>query len=520
VRKLFFMAAAVVAAAVFFLLATLPPSPFSVSLDGVNQDLLHRTIRGAYHIHTTRSDGAKSKAVIATAAARAGLQFAIFTDHGDGTRAPDAPAYIDGVLCIDGVEISTNGGHYVALDIPAAPYPLGGEAAAVVEDVRRLGGFGIAAHPDHPKQELAWIDWSAPIDGVEWLNADAEWRTEGRLALARTLFSYFFRPAPALASVFDRPTKTLERWDAASRDRRVIALAAVDAHGGAWTPSGENGESRVIAGPSYDASFKALSNRVVVGRPLTGDAAMDARAVLGAIEAGLVYSVVDAISPDVVLNVDSQRVSPASSLPAGADSVTVRRENGQRLEIRAAHAPGDPPVPWVLTNWIAPGGQGARPSEPADTVGESIPPVPTGDWHVEKDAASTGEVTSGGSVMALSYELAGNPPRSQYVAAALPISQPQPFRAIAFRGKASRPMRVSVQLRFPEEEGRWVKSVYLDEQPRDVVVQATSLKPAERSGAEMPSPSTARSLLFVVDLVNARPRDRGELQISDLRFGR
>jgi hypothetical protein len=520
VRKLFFMAAAVMAAAVFFLLATLPPAPFSVSLEGVDQDLLHRTIRGAYHIHTTRSDGAESKSVIAAAAARAGLQFAIFTDHGDGTRAPDAPAYIGGVLCIEGVEISTNGGHYVALDLPAAPYPLGGEAAAVVEDVRRLGGFGIAAHPDHPKKELAWTDWSAPIDGLEWLNADAEWRTEGRLALAGTLFAYVFRPAPALASVFDRPTKTLERWDAANRDRRVIALAAVDAHGGAWTPSGENGESRLIAGPSYEASFRALSNRVAVGRPLTGDAATDARTILEAIEAGLVYSVVDAISPDVVLHVDSQRIGPASSLPAGAEAVTVRGERGQRLEIRAPHAPGDPPVPWVLTNWIAPGGQRARPAESADTIGESIPPIPTDDWHVEKDGASTGQVTSEGSVMALRYELAGSPRRSQYVAAALPISEPPPFRAIAFRGKASRPMRVSVQLRFPEQEGRWVQSVYLDEEPRDVVVHVSSLKPAERSGGAMPSSSTARSLLFVVDLVNARPGDRGELQINDLRFGR
>jgi hypothetical protein len=520
VRNLFFMAAAVVAAAVFFLLATLPPSPFSVSLDGVDRDLLHRTIRGAYHIHTTRSDGAESKAAIATAAARAGLQFAIFTDHGDGTRAPDPPAYIDGVLCIDGVEISTNGGHYVALDLPPAPYPLGGEAAAVVEDVRRLGGFGIAAHPDHPKQELAWTDWSVPIDGVEWLNADAEWRTEGRLALARTLFAYLFRPGPALASIFDRPTKTLERWDAASRTRQVIALAAVDAHGGAWAPSGENGASRVMAGPSYDASFKALSNRVVVPRPLRGDAALDARAVVGAVRAGLVYSVIDAISPDVVLNVDPQRISPASSLPAGADAAIVRGESGQRLEIRAPHAPGDPPIPWVLTNWVAAGGQRTRPAEPADTVPDSIPPVPTGDWHVEKDAPSAGQVTSGGSVMALSYELAGNPRRSQYVAAALPISQPQPFGAIAFVGKASRPMRVSVQLRFPEEDGRWVKSVYLDEHPRDIVVRVTSLKPAERSGGAMPSSSSARSLLFVVDLVNARPGDRGELRISDLRLGR
>ena len=42
---------------------------------------------------------------IATAAARAGLQFIILTDHGDGTRAPDPPSYLHGVLVIDGVEM-------------------------------------------------------------------------------------------------------------------------------------------------------------------------------------------------------------------------------------------------------------------------------------------------------------------------------------------------------------------------------------------------------------------------------
>ena len=104
------MAAAGLAAAVFLLLATLPPRPIAVSLGAVDQDLLRRTVRGAYHIHTTRSDGAGSKSEIAAAAARAGAQFAIFTDHGDGTRALDAPAYVNGVLCIDSAEISSNGG--------------------------------------------------------------------------------------------------------------------------------------------------------------------------------------------------------------------------------------------------------------------------------------------------------------------------------------------------------------------------------------------------------------------------
>ena len=63
------------------------------------------------HVHTNRSDGLSPPDQVAAAAARAGLKFLIFTDHGDATRAPDPPSYRSGVLCLDGVEISTNGGH-------------------------------------------------------------------------------------------------------------------------------------------------------------------------------------------------------------------------------------------------------------------------------------------------------------------------------------------------------------------------------------------------------------------------
>ena len=36
----------------------------------------------------------------------------------------------------------------------------------------------VVAHPDSPKPELAWRDWSAPVAGLEWLNLDSEWRDE------------------------------------------------------------------------------------------------------------------------------------------------------------------------------------------------------------------------------------------------------------------------------------------------------------------------------------------------------
>lgn len=519
-RRVILLTAAVLVAVIVFLLVTLPPAPVRLALGGADPDLVRRTVRGAYHIHTSRSDGAEAKPAIAAAAARAGLQFLIFTDHGDGTRVPDPPVYVDGILCIDAVEVSTSGGHYTALDLPPAPYPLGGEAAAVVEDVRRLGGFGIVAHPDHPKTELAWTDWTVPIDGLEWLNADAEWRTEGRLALVRTVFDYLLRPAPAIASVLDRPSQTLQRWDALSHEARVTALAAVDAHGSGRSAEGE---PRVAVGPSYEASFRTLTNRVVLDRPFTGDPAGDGRRLLDAIERGSVYTVVDAISPDVLLDIvafDPDRLRVVSPLPAGAAVIPVSDGRARRLEVHAAQAPGDPPVPWVLTNWVysreapllvpKPNVEGVRTPRRLSMEG----------WRVEKDPASEGDLVAGMSAVTLRYALGEGRRNSQFVAAATDLTEREPFGALLFRGRASRPMRISVQLRFPPDDARWVKSVYLDTAERDVVVALKDMVSADQPGRPMPAGDTARSLLFVVDLVNAEPGYSGEFTIGNARLER
>ena len=508
-------AAGILAAAIVFVFVTLPAKPVKLPLDHLDPDLRARTVSGAYHIHTTRSDGAEDKPAVAAGAARAGLQFAIFTEHGDGTSKPDPPTYIHGVLCIDGVEISTNGGHYVALALGPTPYPLGGEASAVVEDVARLGGFGIAAHPDHPKSDLAWSDWKAPIDGVEWLNADSEWRDETSLALARLVFAYPMRPGPALASVFDRPSTTLDRWDALSKERRVVALAAADAHGGARTRRAEEGETRAAIGPSYDASFQSMSNRVVLDRPFSKNAAQDAALLLDAIRRGRVYTVVDAISPDVAVNIGSEAMSWTSSPLMTASPEPFHDGPRHRLEVIAERSPGTPQIPWILTNWIGP--PPVLPVPPVPPLGESVPLSLSSSWRVEHDPDSSGRVSGAESLVTLEYRLAAGERRSQFAAAAADIEGQAPFEALAFRGRADRPMRVSVQLRFRPDDRRWVRSVYLDSQEQDVRIQLGDMQAAEQRGAPIPLLSSVRSLLFLVDLVNAAPGAAGSFTISDLR---
>ena len=193
--------------------ALLPPRTLPVTASASAPPIL----RGAMHVHTTNSDGSGTPDDVAAAAARAGLKFVILTDHGDATRTPDSPRYRSGVLTIDAVEVSTAGGHVIALDLPRAPYPLRGEPDDVLEDLQRLGAMAIVAHPTSLKADLVWHDGGRPFDGVEWLNGDSEWRDERLSSLSRILFTYWFRAPESLALILDRPDSALALWDRAAQ---------------------------------------------------------------------------------------------------------------------------------------------------------------------------------------------------------------------------------------------------------------------------------------------------------------
>ncbi|HEY6100232.1 MAG TPA: PHP domain-containing protein [Anaeromyxobacter sp.] len=277
-------------------------------------------IRGAYHVHTARSDGRGTLDDVVRAAKQAGLQFVVVTDH--NLLALDEQGYRDGVLVVEATEVSTAFGHVVALGVPRAltaqereEDPLGAICA--------LGGVAVVAHPFHPRRPFTGWD-RGPWRGFEVVSNDTAWhsvvhdRAVGKAALAA--LSLPWDSARSVLTLSDSPDDELHRFDeelraAAARpgapSPAKVLLCAADAHGY----------------PSYRAAFEAFSMHLPV--VLTGDAERDVRAVVGALAGGTGTCVFDGEAPGRILRlargrkVGTLEAGPAALL-RGATSVLLR----------------------------------------------------------------------------------------------------------------------------------------------------------------------------------------------------
>jgi hypothetical protein len=517
--------------------------------------------RGVVHVHTTRSDGSGTIDEVAAAAASAGLQFVIATDHGDGTRVPLAPAYRSGVLCLDGVEVSTTGGHYLAFGLGETPFRLAGEPAEVVEDVGRFGGFGVAAHPDSAKPELAWRDWAVPIDGLEWFNLDSEWRDESTASLARAILYYPFRSAAALGALAGDGGLLLPRWAGLARTRRVIGVAGVDAHARLGTEGGFDRAWVSLRAPGYEAIFHTAQVSLELPAPLTGDAARDAAVVLDALRQGRSFSTITARAPAgrvaLVADRGGQRARMGQFLggrgpvvftveadaPSGAvvrlscDGRTVTQTFAATTFARTMDAdeagaacqaivgwPGASPeafVTWAVTNPIY-----LRAADPPPPIAPS--PVPARSeplaagasaWTVEQSPGSDAAV-AGALPVTLTYALAPGERASQYAAlVTTDVGALSWARWLRLALSADRQMRVSLQLREPAggtDGRRWRRSLVIGPETSTHVVPLDSFAPVEAGTGTLPLTSI-RSILIVVDTIHTPPGRRGTVTLHGLR---
>lgn len=555
-RRLFFLATVFGAAAalvvLLWMLATLPPAARRIVAPPAPPEV----VWGAYHVHSSRSDGSGSVDDIARAAARAGLQFVILTDHGDGTRPPDAPAYLHGVLVIDAVEVSSEDGHVAAIGIwSAAPYPLGGETRDVIEDIRRLGGAAIAAHPDSPRSTLRWRAGGAVPDGIEWLNADSEWRAHPATTLAATLVRSWFRGPESVAALFGASDESRDRLDGFARSGQVFTLAAVDAHAriGEDVEGGVSTGAWAIAFPGYETMFRTCVQTVALERPPTGEAGADAEMVVAALRRGHSYSVVRAFldAPNVLqfsatgpggtvtLGGRLAGDGPATvmaSVPPESRARLVLRADGQTVAtgghaVRVEAAPAgayrveafleDRVAPWIVSNpiWIGPVPAPAPPLG-APVAGAPSRELPLASWVMESGAGSKGSLTRGPEELRFEYHLGDGPPRGQFAALATGASGDTAIDTITFTASSDAPMRVSVQIRLAggADGQRWRTSIYVDQTPRQYRVPLGELTPVEVGSPLRPLTARVQSVLLVIDTVNAAPGSGGVLRLRDTGF--
>jgi hypothetical protein len=215
-------------------------------------------------------------------------------------------------------------------------------------------------------------------------------------------------------------------------------------------------------------------------------------------------------------------IADGEILALGRGSLTMQRivsAHAYRVEIYARGMR----VPWMVTNPIF---AGAPPAAPV-AAPQASPPGP--EWTrldpagftIERDASSNAAIASSGDATTLSVSLGPGEPAGQYGAAVLPLPSSSAVEAVAFTASASRPMRLSVQVRLPASAGglRWRKSVYLDATPRTVSFALSEFTPIAHAGP-LGSPAPAgrlESLLFVIDTLNTATGTRLTVTVADVR---
>jgi hypothetical protein len=190
-------------------------------------------------------------------------------------------------------------------------------------------------------------------------------------------------------------------------------------------------------------------------------------------------------------------------------------------------------APAILSNGIFVGARGeaaggevavgspreVTPGAPLDLLAAG----PATTWAVERDPRSRGAFarTEADGPLAFTFALAADD-KNAWSALRVSLGQPGGRGAVLrLRGRATRPLRLSVQVRASAEQAdlRWRRSVYLDETTRTADVPVDLMAPVRRAVPERERPR-ANELLLVIDRVNTTPGSTGTIWIEGLELRR
>ncbi|MBN2472506.1 MAG: PHP domain-containing protein [Anaerolineae bacterium] len=252
---------------------------------------------GNMHVHTTYSDGAGPHSVVAAAAARAGLDFVVITDHNvradglEGLYRVGEGEDSRQVLLLMGEEVhdmlrEPQRNHLLVYGAgrTLAPAGQGQPPQALLDAVRSAGGLAFLAHPVDVavpwvgEGSYSWVDWEIEgYTGLElwnYMSGIKDLLTDPVRGIASLL-------APRDAVTGPNPA-TLRRWDDLLRaGRRVIVNGSADAHAAVY----RFGPLQKVIYP-YRFLFRCVNTHLLLPAALTGDPQADAAAIYAALARG------------------------------------------------------------------------------------------------------------------------------------------------------------------------------------------------------------------------------------------
>jgi len=253
---------------------------------------------GNMHVHTQYSDGTALHGEVGQAAAAAGVDFVIVTDHNvwvDGVEG-----YYEDVLLLVGEELHNvrrrpQVNHLLAFNAERELAPLASDPQTVIEEVNREGGLCYLAHPfertsplDPELEAIPWEDWDVQgYHGIELWNYMSEFKGLLRNRLA-ALF-YALLPGVGIRGPY---RATLRKWDALlAEGARISVIGGADAHGETYS-----------MGPltrqvfPYEYLFRCVNTHVLIALPFNGDLDRDKGLLYDGLRAGRTWVGYDLLS--------------------------------------------------------------------------------------------------------------------------------------------------------------------------------------------------------------------------------
>jgi len=253
--------------------------------------------RGSIHMHSTNSDGTGSIEEMVAAAAKAGLDYIILTDHNQLVDQSQQ-GWRSGVLTLIDIEVNDMSliperNHCLTLNVHEDMTPFAPEPQGLIDAVRERGGLTFLAHPvDLPGPIITdifpWTDWDIEgYTGVELWNFMSEFRvhvTSKPVAVVMAFFPQLFTTGPY--------PEMLTKWDELLQQHPTAAIGGPDAHAQVYN-----------LGPlkrrflPYDYCFRAVDTHIITTEPFTHDFEHDSRLVYEALGAARAWIGYDMLHP-------------------------------------------------------------------------------------------------------------------------------------------------------------------------------------------------------------------------------